>query len=175
MWYNKNIIKKVKRNDDSDKLVDLVITDKFNNSFTMTVAGNQDLYWIPHNYKEVQSFYIDQDDEFLFNVFSFLFEKIKKNDSDGLSYPKTLNGNKFTFISEDYHEDEAHKLEIIKEKNQFVFNFIKNENLGIYGGLRRGCVICFCNSGSRVPKVEQQFMLMFNKLAYYVEEVEWIQ
>ena len=120
------MITKVKRNNDSDVLVDLVVTDKFNNKFIMTVGGNQDLYWIPQNFKHVKSFYIDKDDKFLFDVFSSLFEHIKKNDSDGLSYPKTLNENKFTFISEDYHEAEAHKLEIIKEKNQFVINFIKN-------------------------------------------------
>ena len=167
------MITKVKRNNESDKLVDLVITDKFNNSFIMTVAGNQDLYWIPQNYKQVKSFYIDENDKFLYDVFISLFELIKKNDSNGLSYPKTLNGNKFTFISEDFHEDEAHKLEIIKEKNQIVINFIKNDNLGMYGSFRRGCVICFCNSGSRVPKVEQQFMLMFNKLAYYTQEIEF--
>ena len=35
---------------------------------------------------------------------------------------------------EDFPEDEAHKLEIIKEKNQFVLNFIKNDNLGVFGG-----------------------------------------
>lgn len=167
------MITKVKRNNDSDVLVDLVVTDKFNNSFLMTVGGNQDLYWIPQNYKQVKSFYIDKDDKFLFDVLTSLFNHIKKNDSDGLSYPKTLNENKFTFISEDYHEEEAHKLELIKENNQFVINFIKNENLGMYGGLRRGCVICFCNSGSRVPKVEQLFMIMFNELAYYSEEVEF--
>ena len=167
------MITKVKRNEDSDILVDLVVTDKFNNEFIMTVAGNQDLYWIPKNYKQVKSFYVDENDAFLYNVFSSLFELIKKNDSDGLSYPKTLNENKFTFISEDFHEDEAHRLEIIKEKHQFIINFIKNENLGMYSSFRRGCVICFCNSGSRVPKVEQQFMLMFNELAYYTKEIEY--
>jgi len=167
------MITKVKRSNESDVLVDLVVTDKFNNKFIMTVAGNQDLYWIPKNYKQVKSFYIDENDAFLYNVFSSLFELIKKNDSDGLSYPKTLNGNKFTFISEDFHEDEAHRIEIVKEKDQFIINFIKNNNLGLYGGLRRGCVICFCNSGSRVPKVEQLFMIMFNELAYYAEEVEF--
>ena len=167
------MITKVKRNEDSDKLVDLIVTDKFNNEFVMTVGGNQDLYWIPKNYKQVKSFYIDKEDKLLFNVFSTLFKLIKENDSNGLSYPKTLNGNKFTFISEDFPEDEAHRLEIIKEKDQFILNFIKCENLGMYGGFRRGCVICFCNSGSRVPKIEQQFMLMFNELAYYTEEVEF--
>ena len=118
------MIEKVKRYE-NENLFDLVVTDKLNNSFTMTVGGNCDLYWIPANYKKVQSFYINKEDEFLFNIFLELFNKIKQNDSDGLSYPKTIDGNKFTFISEDYHEDEAHRLEIIKEKDQFVINFIK--------------------------------------------------
>ena len=167
------MITKVKRNEDSDILVDLVVTDKNNNSFIMTVGGNQDLYWIPQNYKQVKSFYIDKNDTFLFNIFTKLFKLIKQSDSDGLSYPKTLNGNTFTFISEDFPEDEAHKLEIIKKENEFIINFIKNENTGIYTMFRRGCPICFCNSGSRLPKVEQLFMIMFNELAYYTKEVEF--
>lgn len=154
------------------QLYDLKVIDKNNNSFIMHVAGNQDLYWIPKDYKKTQSFYIDKSDKLLYSVFCKLFEYIKKYDSDGLQYLKTLEGNKFTFISEDFHVDEAHRLEIIKEKDQFVINFIKNENLGIFGGFRRGCVICFCNSGSRVPKIEQLFMLMFNELAYYNNEIE---
>ena len=167
------MITKVKRNEDSDILVDLILSDKFNNEFIMTVGGNGDLYWVPKNYKQVKSFYIDKTDKFTYNIFNKLFELIKAKDSDGFKYPKTVNGNTFTFISEDFHEDEAHRLEIVKEKNQFVINFIKNENLGIFGGFRRGCVICFCNSGSRVPEIEQQFMLMFNKLAYYTEEIQF--
>ncbi len=154
------------------KLFDLKVTDKNNNSFEMHVAGNQDLYWIPSDYKNVKTFYIDKSDEFLFSTFCELFKAIKQNDSDGLQYPKSMNGDKFSFISEDYHEDEANRLEIIKEKNQFVINFIKNENEGVFGGFRRGCIICFCNSGSRVPNVERQFMLMFNELAYYNDEIE---
>jgi len=167
------MITKIKRDNDSNK-VNLVVTDKFGNSFTMMVGGNLDLYWVPQNYNKVKCFYISKEDEFVFNIFRALFNIIEKNDGNGLDYPKTLVGNKFTFISEDFPEDEAHKLEIIKEDNQFVINFIKNENLGIYGGFRRGCPICFCNSGSRVPKVEQQFMLMFNELAYRTEEIELI-
>lgn len=156
----------------SEKLFDLKIIDKNNNSFIMTVGGNQDLYWIPQNHKETKTFLIDKDDEFLFEVFKKLFKEIQKEESDGLKYPKTMDGNKFTFISEDYPEDEANRLEIIKEKDKFIINFIKSENLGVFGGFRRGCVICFCNSGSRVPKIEQRFMLAFNDLAYYNDNVQ---
>ena len=35
-----------------------------------------------------------------------------------------------------------------------------------------GCTICFCNSGSRVPKVEQVFVQMFNYLAYESKLIE---
>lgn len=34
------------------------------------------------------------------------------------------------------------------------------------------CVICFCNSGSRVPMVEQIFMQMFNYLAYESKSIK---
>lgn len=164
------MITKVKRNDDSD-LVNLVLTDKFGNSFIMMIGGNFDLYWVPENYNQIKSFYFDKDDEFVYKIFTKLFKKIKEEDGNGLNYPKTLNENTFTFISEDFPEDKANRLEIIKEKDQFKINFIKNENLDIYGIFRRGCNICFCNSGSRVPKVEQLFMLMFNELAYYNNEI----
>lgn len=168
------MITKFYRNEKQTKY-DLNITDKLGNDFTMLVGGNLDLYWVPENYKQVQTFYIDESDEFVYAAFLKLFNIIKQKDGNGYNYPKSFNGNVFTFISEDFPEDEANRLEIVKEKNQFVIRFIKNENLGIYGSFRRGCAICFCNSGSRVPEIEQEFMLMFNNLAYFNDEVKIIE
>lgn len=147
----------------------LRVYDKNGNDFLMTVGGNGDLYWLPANYKNVKSFCINKEDELFYAILQQLFCDIKEKDD---KYRPTLDGDKFTFISEDCHEDEAHRLEIVKEENEFVINFLRNPNEHLYAFPKRGCNICFCNSGSRVPKVEQLFMLMFNELAYYNDEIE---
>ena len=147
----------------------LNISDKNGNRFTMLVGGNGDLYWVPENYKRVSNFYIDQSDPLFFDILTELFQIIKKRDNP---YSPTLIENKFTFISEDAHEDEAHRLEIIKEDSQFAINFIKNDRPELWSYPKLGCTICFCNSGSRVPRIEQLFMIMFNKLAYYDPRIE---
>lgn len=164
-----------KRNDfyGEDRIkYDLKVIDKNGNGFTMMVGGNLDLYWVPDNYKECTRFIINKDDEFLFNTFDILFEDIRENDS---MYCPTINGNEFNFFSEDYPEDEANRLRITKEEDEFVIDFIRNEDRENWSLPHRGCNICFCNSGSRVPKVEQQFMLLFNDLAYYNESVEELE
>ena len=80
------MISKVRRSEESDVLVDLVLTDKFNNEFVMTVGGNQDLYWIPKNYKQVKSFYIDKDSDTMF--FSDIDMKKLEHQSVNLTTPE---------------------------------------------------------------------------------------
>lgn len=169
----------VKEKRDTSKLgferYNLRLIDKFDNSFVMLVGDNGDLYWLPEDYKRVKSFFIDKDDTFLFNIFNQLFKAIVKADNDKYNIRKSVVGNTFTFISEDCHEDEAHRLQIVKENEQFVINFIRNEDISPWSFPKRGCNICFCNSGSRIPKIEQLFMILFNELAYYNNEVELVQ
>ena len=162
------MITKYKRPEDESRY-NLRVTDKYNRRFDMWVAGNHDLYWVPElNKNQDYSFVIDKDDEFLYGVLNKLFNDIKKNDNP---YRPSLIGNTFNFISEDFHEDFANKLTIEKGENDFTLNFIRHKES--YMGIpRRGCVICFCNSGSRVPKIETLFMQMFSELAYYTEVVE---
>lgn len=151
-----------------EDLYDLKVTDKHNNSFIMTVGGNYDLYWVPENYKKVKSFEIDKKDELTFDIFDRLFVAVAKNDD---KYRPVLNGNIITFVSEECVEEESNKLEIVKKDNAFLINFIKSENISFYS-FRRGCPICFCNSGSRVPEVEILFMKMFNYLAYNCDQIQ---
>ena len=109
--------------------------------------------------------YIDQN----FSVFKRVYigqkrvNAVIKNDD---KYRPVLNDDTITFISEDWHEDEANILNIIKTEDGFIVKFIKNENKQSWSYPHIGCAICFCNSGSRVPKVESLFMRMFNYLAY---------
>ena len=173
------MVQKIKRSEDlsDDGKYNVIITDKNGNSFTMMVGGNLDLYWVPEDYKDVKSFVIDKSDEFVYCLFDDLFQKIKKVDD---KYNPSIIDNLFTFISEDFNEDIANRLEIVKNENGFEINFVKNENTeseyyNMYAFFRRGCHICFCNSGSRVPKIEHLFMLMFNDLAYYNKDIEMVK
>lgn len=147
---------------------DLKVTDKNNNFFIMTIGGNLDLFWLPDNHKENLTFVIDSKDKIGYSSFNQLYDAIEKVDESNV----VLKDNKITFISEEWCEEESNKLQITKNKNDFVIEFIKNENRGAWTIPHRGCAICFCNSGSRVPKVEQLFMRMFNYLAYECDLIE---
>ena len=142
---------------------DVKITDKNGKSFIMTVGGNLDLYWLPEKHKENKIFEIDKSDKIPYGVFNQLFNAVGKNDD---KYCPVLQGNTISYISEDWPEEEANVLNIIKNEGTFTIKFIKNEDKESWSYPHMGCTICFCNSGSRVPKVEQVFMQMFNYLAY---------
>lgn len=146
---------------------DLYIIDKNNHEFKMTVAGNQDLYWMPEDYRKNTTFYIDKSDSYLYDVFDYLFRQLKQNDNP--HFP-SIEGNVFTFASEDRPLEDADMLQIERKENEFEIRFLKNLSDSIRFKTRF-CNICFCNSGSRVPKLEQQFMLLFNELAYYTPDM----
>lgn len=153
-------------------LFDLKLTDKNNKSFIMTVGGNGDLYWLPENHKANRVFEFDSTDEICFSIFSQLFDAVKKRDD---KYKPVLKDNKISFLSEEWHPDESNTLEIEKTENSFVVTFIKNQNEHLWTVPHRGCAICFCNSGSRVPRVESLFMQMFNYLAYHCNLIPTIE
>ena len=151
---------------------DLTVTDKDGKSFVMTVGGNLDLYWLPENYKKDRTFGIDKNDELTYGIFEQLFDAVEKRDD---KERPVLNGNTITYISEDWPEEEANKLKIIREKDMFQIQFVKNEDMESWSYPHIGCTICFCNSGSRVPRVEGLFMRMFNYLAYECDMIECVQ
>lgn len=149
--------------DNQEGKYDLRVTDKNDKSFTMTIGGNFDLYWVPENHKECRTYEISKDDEYTFKIFSRLFDSVKKNDD---KYHPVLKDDTITFVSEDWNESEANVLTIKKQEDAFIIDFVKNKNKEAWSFPHMGCVICFCNSGSRVPEIEQIFMQMFNYLAY---------
>ena len=151
---------------------DLTVTDKDGKSFVMTVGGNLDLYWLPENYKKDKTFGIDKNDELTYGIFEQLFDAVEKRDD---KERPVLNGNTITYISEDWPEEEANKLKIIREEDMFQIQFVKNEDMESWSYPHIGCTICFCNSGSRVPRVEGLFMRMFNYLAYECDMIECVQ
>lgn len=164
------MIEKIKAKDGK---IYLKVTDKNENSFAMLIGGNTDLYWVPEDYGKVETFFIEKSDRFLFDRLTKLFADIKKVDNN--THPSLIE-NTFTFVSEEFVEEESSKLQIIKEDEQFVIKFMKNENVSpfSFANFVRGCPICFCNSGSRVPKIEILFMKMFNELAYQNKNVSLI-
>ena len=151
---------------------DLTVTDKDGKSFVMTVGGNLDLYWLPENYKKDRTFDIDKNDELTYSIFEQLFDAVEKRDD---KERPVLNGNTITYISEDWPEEEANKLKITREEDMFQIQFVKNEDMESWSYPHIGCTICFCNSGSRVPRVEGLFMRMFNYLAYECDMIECVQ
>jgi len=166
------IYKEIRSKDESDKF-NIRVVDKNNNSFVMLVGGNFDLYWLPTNYNVANKFYFDKGDNFTYKLFNRLFELVKNNDD---KFEPVLSGNIITFISEDYPSDEANQVKITRLENEIVVDFVRHDNESqwtIPHG-RMGSV-CFCNSGSRIPKVEQLFMQMFNYLAYNCDKIEMIK
>lgn len=161
------MIKKAPR--DEKGYYDLIFTDKNGREIFMTVGGNGDLFWIPKNHKQNRVFEFDKSDKIAYRVFEQLFQMVEKKDD---RYRPVLNGNTITFISEDWHEDEANVLKIVRSNDSFVIEFIENTNREAWSYPHRGCNICFCNSGSRVPTVENLFMTMFTNLAYYSDLIE---
>lgn len=149
---------------------DLKVTDKNGKSFIMTIGGDYDLFWVPENHEECSTFEISKDDDYTFKLFSRLFDSVKRTDD---KYRPVLKDDTITFISEDYNESEANVLKIKKQKDSFIIDFVKKENKMAWSCLHIGCVICFCNSGSRVPDVEQIFMQMFNHLAYCSKSIKF--
>ena len=146
----------------------LKITDKNNNFFTMEIGGNLDMYWIPsdniqkNNPSNTISFEFKKGDEF-FNCLDEIFKKIKLNDDP---YSPTLEGDLFTFVSEEGIEEDSNILRIKKNKSNFVVEFIKTDPTFSWSFINAGYSICFCNSGSRHQQIEQIFKLKFLELAY---------
>ena len=165
------MVEKIRRETNKSDTYNIIVSDKLGNKFTMFMGGNGDLYWLPEN-KQNTTFYIDNTDILLFRGLTKLFKLIQERDS---KYNPTLKNNVFTFISEDRPEDEANILKITKGSEEFIIEFIKTELKDNFSIPKRWHTICFCNSGSRVPQIEQLFQMMFIELAYKVKDVPEIE
>ena len=79
------------------------------------------LYWSMINYDINNEFVISTKDEYLFNYFKCLFEKIKKYDNSG---NKLIEGNIFSWKSENnIIVKERSELKIISEEEKFILKF----------------------------------------------------
>lgn len=145
---------KKRKNYKDDHITDLEIIDKNGNTFLIVFGGNLDLYWLAID--GVLNFAIDKSDAHLFDIFNNLFENIKMRDAK--SYNKTIQDNRFYWLSDDGEESMVNNLEIIKNNNSYDIHFIKNPKR-MQTRLTTG--ICFCNSGSRNQPVVQEFMKMY--------------
>ena len=145
---------KKRENYKEERIKDLEIVDKNGNSFLIVFAGNLDLYWLGTD--GVLDYSIDKSDLKVFNIIDNLFKNIQK--CDDKSYHKTIQDNKFFWLSDDGEESIVNQLEIIKNDNSYDIHFIKNLKLM---QTRRTTAVCFCNSGSRNQPVVQEFMKMY--------------
>lgn len=159
-----------------NELMDLHIVDRNGLGFTMTVGGNLDLYWVPDKIEgrpredtSPITFEFDKSDEFLFDTFSEILSSIERVDNP--QFPSIRDGV-FSFISEDYPEEDANILKMRRDSEKISLDFIQTPGESPWGKFKRNSNICFCNSGSRVPRIEQIFMLKFNELAYYNPNIE---
>ena len=140
---------------------DVKITDKYGNYFVMVDAPNHDMYWIPQD-NNCNFFEIDKNDKQTFNIFNQIFDDVKQVDD---KYSPTLKNNTITYVSEDRPEESANILKITRDQEKINIEFINNSNPH-ESWVHRDGKICFCDSGSRVPDVEQVFRKMFLNLAY---------
>ncbi|MBE7076473.1 MAG: hypothetical protein E7374_01105 [Clostridiales bacterium] len=153
-----------------DDRYDIQIIDRNGKSFQMYIAGNLDLYWIPAKRKNNGLFEFDKTNKTEFRIFNKLFDLIK--DVDDRFYP-VLNGDTIRFISEDRPEEDANILEIKRTDDLITIEFIEGVDHSEFCIMPRyASHICFCNSGSRIPKVESLFMYLFLYLTRDCKSVE---
>lgn len=131
----------------------LTISDN-NHSFDMIIGGS-DFYWNLNNYDNVnKTFVITKDDKKLYKMISELFNISTINDD---KFQPTIKNNIFEWESESCGiPEDANKLTIIKNKDDFSIEFWKNPQI-----MFNSCSICFCLSGSRNQKIAYAFMNMY--------------
>ena len=118
-----------------------------------------DLYWTCLNYTENNEFVIKESDGVFFRYLNDIFNIIEENDN---IHEKTLNENRFEWISEAYGEKEfAHKLIIEKNDDNFKIKFFQNSLNWMC--IKEMCPVCFCLSGSRNQTIASAFSLVFLK------------
>ena len=157
-------------------LMDLHIVDRNGQGFLMTVGGNLDMYWIPdkiegrdrHDTSPI-TYEFDKSDELLFDTFNDIFSAIERVDNP---QSPSIRDGVFSFISEDYPEEDANILKMRRDRDKICIDFVQTAGESPWGKFKSNSNICFCNSGSRVPRIEQIFMLKFNELAYQNPEIE---
>lgn len=148
------MIKKVER--DNNKF-DLNIIDNNGNLFAIIFAGNQDLYW--YSYLGVKEFEISKEDSDTYGALKLLLLNISKVDK----YQQVMKDNEFNWICDFAQEEKANSIKI--QDNDDSIKIIFNRNPQHFAP-KNSTSICFCNSGSRHPRVVQQFMKMYLHEAY---------
>ena len=127
------------------------------------LAGGADIYWMMTNYNPENAFVVtEEDDKKFYYQIKDLLEIIKEND-DPMN--KTYKEDIFEWSSDAYGKIEnAHKLTIKKEKDQFVIHFWQNPNNEFL--FQKLCTISFCLSGSRNEVISKAFSSMLLEYKY---------
>ncbi len=137
----------------------LKLIDDNGKIITISMGGNLDLYWTPQ--KGIYSFVVGVKDEQTFKVLTQLLNNVKNVDD---KYNPSFNGDVFTFISDDKHESQANKLQMLMCEEQVEINFLAGDGIEPWQRVFKTRGIHFCNSGSRKPRVVYEFMKMYSEL-----------
>lgn len=129
------------------------ITNDKNQMF-MIHYGGADLFWTMFNYQENNEFIITNDQHQFFDSLGNLFQEIEEYDNE-----KLLNNNVFIWIGESDKPDVCSKLQIKKNEDSFVINFIRNP-LDFASQFCNRCIINFCLCGSRNQQIAYAFSSM---------------
>ena len=148
---------------ENDKYIVRLLTN--DDEMQMSFEGS-DFYFVMYNYHDDNKFVITEDNV-LYTYFKNLFNEIRINDNP---YNRTINSNKFTWVSEEYGEYEnANRLIITELDDCYIIQFYNNPNK-IFGNSKI-CSICFCLSGSKNQNIANAFAMMFNNIVCQKQKV----
>lgn len=169
---------------------DVVFIKADDGSFSISFAGNLDLYWTYHSNKpfletkDENTITITKENYYLYSSFEALFEAIKNdtpNSNSLLDYDKNnkvpiynssrkielLKEDTICWRSDDFVYDEASSVSIKKIEDEFKVTFKKSTNKEYFQTFS----VRFRNSGSRYDPFNATFMHMYNKLREYDYQV----
>lgn len=148
--------------------------------FTITFAGNLDLYWGPYDDNrdnDKHEYIITKENYYFYSLIEELYESIKnyraynnelndiyKNirEFDKYNDKKLFKDNKIDYHSDDDVYEESSRLLIERVGEVFKITFIRNKNNHF-----NTCFVGICNSGGRYRPFNINFMAMYNKLKEY--------
>ncbi len=117
------------------------------------------------NYHKNNKFCITKESKILFSQIENLFDQIEQYD---ISHT-LLNNKCFEWSSEAYGIPEnANKLTITKNNDNFTISFLKNPNNKF--NIQNICAVCFCLNGSKNEQIANAFSTMIYEYINNQEE-----
>lgn len=171
---------------------DVIYVKTDDGDFSISFAGNLDLYWSYHSNKPFletpyeNTITITKENYYLYGCFEQLFESIKNDTPNSNSLFECDKSNKvpeynsssnigllmkdtICWRSDDFSYDEASSVTIKREEEEFKVTFKKSSNKEYFQTFS----VRFRNSGSRYDPFNGTFMNMYNKLREYDYQIHF--